>query len=295
MGNMDFTKVTSDNISGLLTPILDLIRQAHYIAVDTEFSGHGPSAAKHMDQRYQDLSKVIQTHTLLSFGLTVVTKQQNSSGWQFSNIEFLTRNQHSFRLDPSNIKFLAENGLDFTQIFRRGIPFSSGSTVKEQDTDVLRQLWHGILMIIKERQIPLVVHNGLLDIMYLYESFFASLPETLSTLVADLVEMFPAGIYDTKHLATDVVGEQKSFLAYLYCKYQRQSLGSSSWCVGPPLSPITPTSTESIDKTTRSLDDTAETSSMKRRKRMKKYDSNKKTKSGICGLYAVMYSKEPHG
>lgn len=288
---MDFTKVTSGNISDLLNPILDLVRQAHYIAVDTEFSGHGPSAAKHMDQRYQDLSKIIRTHTLFSFGLTVVTKQQNSSGWRFSSLEFLTRNQHSFQMDPNNIKFLAENGLDFTQIFQHGIPFSSGSTGGGEGEDVLRQLWHGILKIIKERQIPLVVHNGLLDIMYLYESFFAALPETLPTLVADLVEMFPAGIYDTKHLATEVVGEQKSFLAYLYCKYRRQSLDAPSWCVGPPLSPGMPLSPKLIDSTTHSLDDIVETPSMKRRKRMKKYDSNKKAKSGICGLYAVMYSK----
>ncbi|KAI8332427.1 ribonuclease CAF1 [Chlamydoabsidia padenii] len=259
-----FTEVTGDNINQLMDPILDTIRQAQYIAVDTEFSGHCPTIAKHMEQRYHSMAQVIRTHTLFSFGLTVISTQQTN--YQFTNFEFLARNQDTFHVDPNNIKFLAENGLDFARIFANGIPFSNNN----DKPDALQQLWHGILHIIKDRSIPIIVHNGLLDIMYLYQSFFATLPTTLSTLVEDLVDMFPAGIYDTKYVAVSVLGESKSFLAYLYCKYRR--LASWHGQVLPPLSP-----------TTKHDDDDIQTPAMKRRKRAKKGDTNK---DGICGSYS---------
>lgn len=280
---LDFTEVTGDNIKGLIEPILDAIRQAHYIAVDTEFSGHCPVIAKHMDQRYRSVAEVVRTHTLFSFGLTVISAHPSSNKYQFTNLEFLTRNQHSFKVDPSNIKFLAENGLDFARIFEYGIPFSSGTM--DQGTNnkdqVLRQLWHEILKTIKEQRIPIIVHNGLLDIMYLYQSFFATLPATLPTFIEDLVEMFPAGIYDTKYLAASVVGESKSFLAYLYCKCLR--LASWQGQVLPPLSP---------SSSTTPLVDDIESPSMKRRKRVKKNDTSKMAKEGICGPYSVRRRKK---
>ncbi|KAI8339330.1 CAF1 family ribonuclease-domain-containing protein, partial [Chlamydoabsidia padenii] len=147
------------------------------------------------------------------------------------------------------------------------------------------QLWHDILKITKERHISFIVHNGLLDIMYLYQSFIASLPDKLPHFIADVVEMFPAGIYDTKYLATELLNEHKSYLAYLYCKYRRLSLVSSSWSVLAPLSPVlVPSTTHEIESSCQSLNDM--TPSMKRRKRMKKQEKNKESKTGICGLYA---------
>ncbi|CAO3587404.1 unnamed protein product [Absidia cylindrospora] len=308
---MAFTEVTGENIQGLVEPILDTIRQAQYIAVDTEFSGHCPTIAKHMDQRYRTLAQVIRTHTLFSFGLTAIFDHSTNESddhqeppgfsYQFTNLEFLTRNQNTYEVDPRNIKFLAENGLDFGRIFQYGIPFSSGSIDlsgdgDNKDNNVMRQLWQSILQIVRDKNIPIIVHNGLLDIMYIYQSFFASLPENLSNFVADLVEMFPAGIYDTKYLATTVASESKSFLAYLYCKYhrfhQREDSSSSlrNTLILPPLSsssPSSPSATATDKKTSRPLDDDSNyTPSMKRRKRAKKFDGNKASKTGICGHYS---------
>ena len=60
------------------------------------------------------------------------------------------------------------------------------------------------------------MHNGWVDILFLYGNFYAPLPPSLGTLMADLEEMFEGGVYDTKAIAEYEVAEQASFLEYLF-------------------------------------------------------------------------------
>lgn len=75
-----------------------------------------------------------------------------------------------------------------------------------------------IFSYILSRNVPIVVHNGFFDLIYLYYSFYADLPSKLSTFIADLSEMFLGGIVDTKYIADYVTREKSSFLAYLFRK-----------------------------------------------------------------------------
>ncbi|KAI9301519.1 ribonuclease CAF1 [Cunninghamella echinulata] len=339
---ISYTEVDNDNFSSLYDSILDVISQAHYIAIDTEFSGHKKDINKNMEDRYKDLSDIIRSHSLLSFGLTVITDSSipatatttsttkdgkdpsKATLYQFSNFEFLTLNQQSFKIDPTNIKFLVENGFDFSRIFQIGIPFTSGNNSpyssststsyhkkhnnnnnSDSNNELLRQLWHSILRVIHEKSIPIIVHNGLLDIMYLYDSFITSLPSKLSTFVADLVEMFPSGIYDTKYISTSLVGESKSYLAYLYCKYSRlqeeqKESSHYSWSIQmlPNLKTNQNKTSESTtiktvankfnsihDDKSDNDNDREMSPAKKRRLRSKKFKDKKNT-SGICGQYS---------
>jgi target of EGR1 protein 1 len=83
-----------------------------------------------------------------------------------------------------------------------------------QCNTIIRNIFNDVL----NRKCPVVFHNGLLDLVFFYQSFYADIPPSLTVFIADVSEMFAGGLYDTKYVADFVSREKASFLAYLFRK-----------------------------------------------------------------------------
>ncbi|KAI9203680.1 ribonuclease CAF1 [Polychytrium aggregatum] len=239
-----YNAVNRHNLAALAVSIHTAIHHADFIAVDTEFTGlgdHSKTKAPNVEDRYRNLKALVESHAVVSFGLSIFHKAEPLPDtselcrpYVVSNFSFSLVCQRDFTLSPSSASFLIDNGFDFNALLRDGIPYLPGalptkgsSTQKatvpplclEQSTTM-----RSIFMKILTQSGPVIVHNGLLDLMFMYHSFYCDLPPTLSSFVADLCEMLQGGIYDTKYIADFVTREKASYLSYLYRKYEREQI-----------------------------------------------------------------------
>ena len=135
------------------------------------------------------------------------------------NFENITYNIYTFctddfMLEPSAIKFLSDQGFDFNKNFRCGVGYHKGNDreTDKQTKEYIRCLFSQISLL----EIPIVLHNGFIDLIFLYENFYAKCPENSMKFVADLSEIFKAGIFDTKYIAEYHAKSNASFLEYLF-------------------------------------------------------------------------------
>ena len=141
---------------------------------------------------------------------------------------FLTLNHTEFVMETRSMKFLVQQGFDFNELSIKGIPFypgndgssnessSSSSSSKSQQPSLRR-----LIELLISLKLPLLLHNGFIDLAFLYHNFYAEIPTKLETFMADLTEMFPNGIFDTKYIA--VAHLSCSYLEYLFQYAQRSN------------------------------------------------------------------------
>ncbi|RUP46041.1 ribonuclease H-like domain-containing protein [Jimgerdemannia flammicorona] len=238
MASHFYNDITRENILQMALAINHILDKASFISIDTEFTGLGGKG-------YDTRAPLVKSHALVAVGLTSFERISNSWsddaqqkwGTQYvaQNFSFLLSCQTEYTVNPSSLSFLIESGFDFNKQIKLGIPYYCGSDPlpsmqdpshppKRTLTTSLRNIFSHLLRLSRTRRVPIIIHNGLLDLMFLYHAFHTDLPTELSAFVADLSEMFPAGIYDTKYVADYVTRERSSFLAYLFRKYEREQM-----------------------------------------------------------------------
>ncbi|PHZ08482.1 ribonuclease CAF1 [Rhizopus microsporus ATCC 52813] len=221
---VSFNDVNRNNLVQMASHILDRVSQACFIAIDFEFSGLGEHHPKDMNHRYVAMKQTVEDHTIFSIGLSIVKKKEEEEKGHFyicDNFNFLTLKQGKFTIDSSTGEFLVKHKFSFDRLFVDGIPFLPPSSKQQQQPSTLVDVWKGIMQLMARRDIPLVIHHGLFDLMYLYHSFIGPLPKTLSGFLKEISNHFPSGIYDTKFLVEQGDDHQASFLGYVFAKYDR--------------------------------------------------------------------------
>ncbi|XP_070564072.1 target of EGR1 protein 1-like [Ptychodera flava] len=225
--------VHKDNFVDMWPTMMLAIKSSTFVAIDTELSGLGPRKAlmaHSVEDRYKATYDIAKTRAMVSVGLSCFKIPFSGPGQEGHALPFYVQTfdvtllcKEDYIVEPASVQFLVEHGFDFNKQYSKGVPFHRGID-KEEDERGMRQLFFELI----NSNIPLVLHNGLVDLVFLYQSLYTELPTTMSSFIADLSEMFVGGIYDTKYIAEFHARFSASYLEYVFRKSQRDNALSQS-------------------------------------------------------------------
>lgn len=199
-----------------------------------------------MRDRYDYFRELVKTRGVLSIGLSIFKYlagdfQDNGSDQSTSETEtdspvnllvrvatynLYCKPKGEFTTDECAAKFLTEHDFDFKRQDEWGIPYVNCSSLNgdvdcnsSQEPATLRNLFRSLIGCKKQ----IVLHNGFLDLAFLYGSFFEPLPEQVATFAGHLKVLFPSGVFDTKFLSI-VAKLNSSYLEYIFYCQQRKNL-----------------------------------------------------------------------
>lgn len=160
----------------------------------------------------------------MSIGISFfsVQKQTDNETIQVENRTYnILTYSEEFQVEARSLKFLIDHGFDLNKLFLKGLKHYRGNDKLTKNDDFADDSNYTVRSLISElskAKLPIVLHNGFIDLIFLYQNFYAQLPDTSIKFLADLEEIFSAGVYDTKYIAEFHLHLNTSFLEYLYKK-----------------------------------------------------------------------------
>ncbi|KJH40852.1 CAF1 family ribonuclease [Dictyocaulus viviparus] len=202
------------------------LRNADFMALDLELSGLGSNlkSCKNAVERYKALYEAARTRSILSLGLAFFEKSAQSGSMRCLEFTCQVFNilcfcNEPFVVEPEALEFLVEYSFDFNRLINMGVPYYPSTTLK---VCPLKSLITEIL----SHSIPLFLHNGLVDLVFLYHHFYSPLPECFGEFCNALSDLYTpdSPICDTKYLAEYQTRMSGSFLEYVFRRCQRDNV-----------------------------------------------------------------------
>ncbi|VDK81797.1 unnamed protein product [Litomosoides sigmodontis] len=230
ISNIVVIEVNKENLNITWPYLLLSIRNASFISLDLELSGLGVQRgwlAKSLEERYNVIRQSAQTRSVLSVGIStfqlVSRKETNAKKklkYKCQVFNILTLCTVPFVVEADGFQFLWKHKFDFNKWVSLGIPYNNDN----EKANAMKALWHEVLC----AGIPITLHNGLIDLAFIYQHFYCILPETFSEFIVNVSDWFllPGdipGLYDSKYIAEYITRFKASFLEYVFRKCQREN------------------------------------------------------------------------
>eukprot|EP00914_Ancora_sagittata_P009494 GHVO01018115.1.p1 GENE.GHVO01018115.1~~GHVO01018115.1.p1 ORF type:complete len:580 (+),score=103.26 GHVO01018115.1:65-1804(+) len=181
------------------------IEGAEFVAIDLEFSGLFSSFKKCSDlpTHYKFCAENVKRFATMQLGVCAVSRNPDvPNGWIFTPFNFhLFPSQRSvFMCDSSSLRWLRTQGFNFETWIAQGFDYTR--LEEAQDSSYYNGVQR-IIGTIMSNSCPLIVHNGILDLMHIYDKFINNLPPTVSEFCKCWMTRFKGGVFDTKRIAQE--------------------------------------------------------------------------------------------
>lgn len=191
---------------------LRLLPDSHFVTVDCEFSGIGDrsKASTDIGSYLKALKDASSKFAMLQIGfcLAFYDDQDLKCPWSLYpyNLYTFPSKDENLCFNSTTVKWLLSNGFNFNRWINDGISYRrlAGEELSEpsDSTSVSETLGvHLIIDAIIRHRKPIVVHNGLLDILQIYDKFIGSFPDDANAIIEELYRLFGMGVFDTKNIA----------------------------------------------------------------------------------------------
>ncbi|GMR39619.1 hypothetical protein PMAYCL1PPCAC_09814, partial [Pristionchus mayeri] len=154
-------------------------------------------------------------------------KREKRVGYKCQVFNVLSLCSEPFTMEPDALQFLAAHSFDFNRYVRQGVPYHAAH--QSTKSCPLRSLLDELL----SPRAPIALHNGLVDLVFLYAHLYTTPPPTLSQFIADLADLFPseeeeqedgvAPVVDSKYVAEYQERMPASYLEYVFRRSQRDN------------------------------------------------------------------------
>lgn len=223
--------VDCDNFEEALAAFQAHLRGAAFVAVDLEFSGlhlrDGRDRPDDPEEHYQEARLVASTFGIIQIGICLfevsddvaeAPSQYVTRPFNFFVCPRPVEDQPSekFALDAESIHYVRCHDLDLGRWMDRGVTFvdsagekllrrnlAAGADAQLSTSLGFRRLWTALAA---PGAPPIVLHNGLYDLLYLVHWLEEPLPETMELFCPIALKCFRGGVFDTKWLASCLDG-----------------------------------------------------------------------------------------